>query len=733
MMRTPPLLLGAALLFWGWQTGFLLVSALLAVVLEAARIVKARWEFSDDDFSRIWTICTLLFLGAVVFAFTDNGGPSHFSTFFQNPNFATQSGAGIATSRTASAILRWLPMVLFLFVAAQVYSAREEIPLTTISLILRRRWKKARQSGKPMPVAPGMNVSYPYFATCLFAASVHGADNSNSYFWSLCILLPWALWSQRTRRFGLVIWTSALLLALSMGYFGQHGIGLIQAYVQNLDTQWLERFIHRRGTDPTQSRTALGQIGRLKMSGSIIIRLQPKENNPPPTYLREASYRLFTSPVWRAGNSKDDFNTVMETPLNSRIFPLLPDKQNIEGVTISCYLEDRSRETPGVRAGLLPLPSGCGRLENLPAFVLRKNGVGAVLAEGPGLVMFDAFYGPGQTVDSPFNPAESMFSTNSESGDRGRRRVPIDELLPANTNPDLNVPLKEQPALDTTIEAMHLPKGNLGQTLRAVNGYFQSNFTYSTWQELPRHTGTNDTPLSRFLLRTHKGHCEFFASATVLLLREMGIPARYAVGFAVHEVSGTGYVVRERDGHAWCLVWNEQSKSWIDFDTTPASWVEEEASQLSPWQRLSDFGSWIQFQLSRFRWGQSNVRQYLLMGLVPVLGLLFYQIFFRRKRGRRRHQNEAGRSFSLPGLDSEFYLVERKLAERGIVRQTNETLADWLHRALASPALAQSRNRLEDLLRLHYRYRFDPQGLTPIDREELKKEAKVCLEDLSRN
>jgi len=44
-MKTPPLLLGAALVFWGWQTGFLLVGLLLGAALEGARAIKARWEF----------------------------------------------------------------------------------------------------------------------------------------------------------------------------------------------------------------------------------------------------------------------------------------------------------------------------------------------------------------------------------------------------------------------------------------------------------------------------------------------------------------------------------------------------------------------------------------------------------------------------------------------------------------------------------------------------------------
>ena len=46
-MKPPPFLLGAALLFWGWQTGFLVYGAAMAVVLESAQWIKTRWEFGD--------------------------------------------------------------------------------------------------------------------------------------------------------------------------------------------------------------------------------------------------------------------------------------------------------------------------------------------------------------------------------------------------------------------------------------------------------------------------------------------------------------------------------------------------------------------------------------------------------------------------------------------------------------------------------------------------------------
>ena len=77
------------------------------------------------------------------------------------------------------------------------------------------------------------------------------------------------------------------------------------------------------------------------------------------------------------------------------------------------------------------------------------------------------------------------------------------------------------------------------------------------------------TALEEFLLTTRAGHCEYFATATALLLREAGVPARYAVGYAVHEWSRVEgrWIVRARDAHAWALAWVDGA--WVEVDTTP--------------------------------------------------------------------------------------------------------------------------------------------------------------------
>jgi hypothetical protein len=701
-MKTPPFLLGAVLLFWGWQSDLLLFGAVMGIILESARVVKVRWDLSDTDFRRILTFCTLSALAATLYVFTDtqeSGGGFHGSSG------AVGRAMGISSLRTSTSFFRWQPMFLFLFVAAQTFSTREKIPIFTIS-----RWLKWQRRKINAP-AGNVNVSYPYFIVCLFSASVHSNENGgdNYFFEGMCLLIFWALWRFRSRRSGVFIWVLTLALVTILGNFGQHGIGILQRHIANYDAQWLARFMHPR-TDPMEITTTMGQIGELKLSGRIVIRLRTKNNESPPAYLREASYRGY-QPVeksWYSG-PRSDFDNNPVSPLHDQTTWVLLPKTNVSSVNIACYLNGRSLRTASPQ-GLLPLPAGSGRLENLPAYVLQKNGEGAVLVEGPGLVIFDALYGPGAMIDAP------------------------PEMNSKTNNLDFLVPTNEISALDSVISEMKISGTDEAQKLLAVQNFFTEKFSYSLWQGPDKLATKNETALTRFLLHSRSGHCEYFATATVLLLRELGIPARYAVGYAVHEPGGGGYVVRARDAHAWCLAWDKQTQTWEDFDTTPASWVGIEGERASAMQWFSDLWSWAGFEISKLRWGQGNLREYIFWALIPVLAVLLYQIIFKRGR-RRKAKPETGKTAAAifwPGLDSEFYLLENKLAARGVARLPGEPLSGWLARALAGPALAGLRTPLQELLRLHYRHRFDPPGLSGKEREALTREAKVCLDTLSR-
>jgi len=739
-MKPPPLLLGAALLFWGWQAGLPWVGVSMAVLVELATVFKARWDFSDEDFERIWTLCSLLLLAMVLFAFTQNDGLSTFSNLMDANNDGGQRRATLTTARTASSVMRWLPMVFFPFLLAQTYSTRESIPLATISHILQRRWKLAQRLGQRIPPSRGFNVGYPYFCMALLAASFHSSED-NSYFWGFCVLLGWALWALRSRRYSLAVWVAIIVGAGVAGFFGQRGIMQAQRYIVTLNAQWIARWM-RRADDPFQSRTAIGRMGLIKNSSAIAIRLTPQTPRDVPLYLRESTYRLYKDQTWFAGSSRDDFvavNEVPTSPTNQAHWPLLPDKPTTALVQISCYLDGSEN---GIPAGLLPLPSGTARLQKLPAFGLKLNSAGAVLAQGPGLVIFDACFGPGATYDSP--PGTNTRRANQRSAQTNETEV---ANTPPNgppaegrgfrgrriANEDIHVEQSEADALDVVLAELNLSTNTpQKEVLARLAAFFNDKFTYTMWQGFQKKSDPEETPLARFLLKTRSGHCEYFATATVHLLRQLKIPARYATGFSVHEQSGAGYVVRFSDAHAWTLVWDDARKIWVDFDTTPASWVEVERSGFGPFRWLRDVWGRFKFELAKFRYGQSNVRKYLLWIVAPGLVLLFYQIVFRRGRQRQQNRKQDEKFFAnWPGLDSDFYRLEKQLATRGVIRSESEPLGDWLRRLLETPGLADLRAPLEEVLRLHYRHRFDPLGLDAGDREALRRETSRCLETLS--
>jgi hypothetical protein len=73
-----------------------------------------------------------------------------------------------------------------------------------------------------------------------------------------------------------------------------------------------------------------------------------------------------------------------------------------------------------------------------------------------------------------------------------------------------------------------------------------------------------------FLFDLRKGYCDYFATAMVVLCRSVGIPARYATGYAMgdYDHNQRAWVVREEAAHAWVEVYFDEY-GWIEFEPTP--------------------------------------------------------------------------------------------------------------------------------------------------------------------
>jgi transglutaminase-like putative cysteine protease len=101
----------------------------------------------------------------------------------------------------------------------------------------------------------------------------------------------------------------------------------------------------------------------------------------------------------------------------------------------------------------------------------------------------------------------------------------------------------------------------------ALTNYLQRTYRYTL--DLPRVPAGRD-PVDWFLFDVKTGYCEQFATADVLMLRSLGIPARLATGYATGDYDPllNQAVVREHDAHAWVEVYFG-NHGWVPVDPTP--------------------------------------------------------------------------------------------------------------------------------------------------------------------
>ena len=148
------------------------------------------------------------------------------------------------------------------------------------------------------------------------------------------------------------------------------------------------------------------------------------------------------------------------------------------------------------------------------------------------------------------------------------------------------------PALDPRIPALadKITAGAQNEYDKAANieAYLIAHYAYTLDLSGPR----AQDPLANFLFVRRSGHCEYFASAMVVMLRAEGIPARYITGFLPGEYNDVGgdYIVRESDAHAWVEAYFP-GYGWMTFDPTPPGNDLHDGL----FKRIALYWDWFQF------------------------------------------------------------------------------------------------------------------------------------------
>jgi transglutaminase-like putative cysteine protease len=108
----------------------------------------------------------------------------------------------------------------------------------------------------------------------------------------------------------------------------------------------------------------------------------------------------------------------------------------------------------------------------------------------------------------------------------------------------------------------------------AIEQYLRSTYAYSL--DKPTLPAPNEDFVNHFLFVDQNGYCDHFSTAMVIMLRSVGIPARWVKGFAPGEVITPSQSiqtirtveVRAKDAHSWAEVYFPFA-GWIPFEPTP--------------------------------------------------------------------------------------------------------------------------------------------------------------------
>ncbi|CAK0748024.1 protein-glutamine gamma-glutamyltransferase [Gammaproteobacteria bacterium] len=539
--------------------------------------------------------------------------------------------------------MSWLPVSVLPLALVQIASAEGHLKM-------RHFFYSLRKSTQPLADKP-IDFVYPYFILLLLSAST--ATTQLAWFLPGVLgLSVFALFSIRPKHQSLPTWILLMMLALGTAGGLAFSLPRIQMIFGDLFVEWWSS----RRVDPFRTQTRIGDLGKVQLSGEIVWRVSA----PPtaPRLLMDAAYTVFDGTTWRA--RVETFKVVPTARGDRENFLLVEDsKGSTEELRIDGYSERQST--------LVPLPMGATSLRILQGGIARMSPLRVVkLFDTAPLLRLRVQYTPGQNALLPPNKAE------------------------LSVLPRFN-------ALFSHIREEIHPDGDV---IYAVRKFFSEKFNYSLFLE-GASTGTRG--LEDFLTRSRKGHCEYFATATALLLRSFGIPTRYATGYSLQEFSSSHdqYIVRASHAHAWTQVYVNQH--WEDLDTTPSRWAEGEFLQeAGAFRAFLDWVSWQWYQFNLWRSkDEQDTGTWLIVGGVFLFGWLYWRVF-RRPRAQMSKTAVSTRHSNVP-----YFRAEEALAKVGYLRHDHETPRRWLVR-LNSEGCPYLGPEFLSLVQAHEEYSYHP-------------------------
>ena len=319
---------------------------------------------------------------------------------------------------------------------------------------------------------------------------------------------------------------------------------------------------------------ALGDFGRIKSDPTVIMRIRIHGDDAltdrPTWHLRGSSFDRYAGGRWshsRAGEASDLTRVWGFSALSPGDAPLL---QRTPPGSAEPF---RARPVPGFAAST-QLLRGTVTLEDIGADVIfAPSEPIAVELKPRGPIEDRARVHAGKNrelrIAKPPGPIQYAFLSRASAPTRA-------ELLAVG---DPSVPLLlggfAEPVPELSAEVGRLATRLAGdaptrlQKVEAVMRHLgEFRYTLDLSEAPPRAEDVD--PVEWFLFQTQAGHCEYYATALVVLLRELGVPARIVNGYygAHYNEIGGFYAVRQADAHSWVEV-HFGPLGWVTFDPTP--------------------------------------------------------------------------------------------------------------------------------------------------------------------
>jgi transglutaminase-like putative cysteine protease len=288
----------------------------------------------------------------------------------------------------------------------------------------------------------------------------------------------------------------------------------------------------------------LGAVGTLRTDPTIVLRVEiPDLPNPPPPrlamHLRGAAFDTYDGRSWARSTAQRDTTTreggnlwIRRPPDPHRDHVWRMDLEPIDPPVLFAPLNSVAMR---VRQRGDPVVSSRLEISSEPEWTFRYGG-----SDERG-VRYEVYVG------SDLEGARDVLSHNDEE-----RYTALPKLVSDRVRK-----LAHQVVRDT---ASPLEKA------RAIESYLRTSFTY----DLGSPSGKSADPLDDFLFVSKRGHCEFYSTAMVILLREQKVAARNVTGFIGGSYNRFGhyYAVRQGDAHSWVEAFIPE-RGWQTFDPTP--------------------------------------------------------------------------------------------------------------------------------------------------------------------